>query len=122
MKTLKDYEDKLKEMVTLRKGKLDAFLESQIKAAARCWKLHDKVGDELDNADLTITEYGSQGQVKTVMNPLLAQYDKMSRTLIAHFSALGLNFEATPSKVTETDAPGEKNDPLRDLMERVNKS
>jgi hypothetical protein len=94
-------------------GTVEEFLVPQIEEAARYKMLLERFFDELINADLLSIEVGSQGQTKTVANPLLAQYDKMHRSLAADLTALGLNYNTTPSKVTEnTKKDATDDDPL----------
>ena len=57
------------------------------------------------------------GQNKNDLNPLLAPYDKMQRTLLMQFEALGLNYSTTPSKVKEDTKKGmDERDPLAKMM------
>ena len=56
---------------------------------------------------------GSMGQEKREPHPLLAVYDKMQRTLLQQYAALGLNYNATPSKINEpTGKAAKEDDPL----------
>ena len=114
--TLNFYEARLQEMVQDRRGgeRIDAFLLAQINTAAKTWMLCDKLFEAImKEKDMTSIETGSQGQQKTVVNPLLAQYDKMYRTLMLAFDRLGINYNATPSKIVEnTKRGGDDNDPM----------
>lgn len=109
-------EDILVRMICERtKSEFDEFLRPSVQAAAQCWEMLDKINKELKKLkSLTTVEMGSQFQQKTVVHPLLAQYDKMHRTLMLHFEALGLNYKTTPSKITESTTKGvnEDNDPM----------
>ena len=49
---------------------------------------------------------GSMGQIKNEVSPLLPHYDKLQRTLLLQFEALGLNYSTTPSKVKEDTRKG----------------
>lgn len=99
-RSVKSYEENLRAMVEQRKGVFDAWLTPQLKAAAQCWAMTDKVFDELFKlTNFTEIVYGSTGQQKSQVNPLLPYYDKLNHTLIAHFEALGLNYGAQPVKV-----------------------
>ena len=44
--------------------------------------------------------------MKREVSPLLPYYDKMQRTLMLQFEALGLNYKTTPSKVKEDTRRG----------------
>jgi hypothetical protein len=116
MNELESYERKLQEMVQDRRGgeTIDAFLLAQIKTAAKTWVIVDKLFESIiKETEMTSIETGSQGQQKTVVNPLLPQYDKMYRTLMLAFDRLGINFNATPSKLVEnTKRGGDDNDPM----------
>lgn len=111
-----DYEARLVKMVEQRtKAEFDEFLRPQVQAASQCWSMLDRIHYEIcKQKSLTTVEMGSQFQQKTVVHPLLAQYDKMHRTLLLHFESLGLNYRTTPSKMTESTAKGvdEDNDPM----------
>lgn len=115
-RSLKHYEKTLTDMVEMRKGVLDPFLAPQIRITAQCWRMLDTINDQLSCADLIFIETGSNGQVKNVVNPLLVQYEKLSRTLKLHFSSLGINYDSTPSKVCDVDGASDKNDPLVELI------
>lgn len=112
-KTLNQHINELRSRIESRVGTVEEFLVPQIEEAARYKMLLERFFDELINADLLSIEVGSQGQTKTVANPLLAQYDKMHRSLAADLTALGLNYNTTPSKVTEnTKKDATDDDPL----------
>ena len=67
----------------------------------------DKVQQELlDKEDLVKPMPGSMMQIKNEVNPLLPYYDKMQRTLMLQFEAIGLNYKTTPSKVKEDTKKG----------------
>ena len=56
---------------------------------------------------------GSTGQMKFDSHPLLPHYDKLQRTLLMQFEALGLNYSTTPSKVKEDTKKGvDEEDPM----------
>ena len=56
---------------------------------------------------------GSMGQMKNEVSPLLPYYDKMQRTLMLQFEAIGLNYKTTPSKVKESMKQGvDEEDPM----------
>ena len=105
-KSLSYYDKKLREMITERKGSVPTYLSAQIELTAKNWRMLDKIDDEIYNIPMISVTEGSKGQQKTEMNPLLAMYDKLSRTLKLQYGALGLNYDSTPSKVDVTK-PGE---------------
>ncbi len=104
---IRQYELELKRLIKDRTGKdFEPWLLPQVRAAAKNEYMIEKVLDELDNSDLTTIGIGSTGQQKQEVNPLLPYFDKLNRTLIAQFEALGLNYNTTPSKVTENTKQG----------------
>jgi hypothetical protein len=84
----------------------------------------DKVQEEINGMDsLIVTVVGSQGQMKNEVSPLLPYYDKMQRTLLLQFEALGLNYKTTPSKVKEDTRKGvDEKDPLTRMMTEAQKA
>ena len=56
-------------------------------------------------------------QMKNEVSPLLPYYDKMQRTLMLQFEAIGLNYKTTPSKVKEDTKKGvDEKDPMARMM------
>ena len=75
-------------------------------------KLEARVEDD-EQAEVRWAMPGSMGQTKLDAHPLLGHYDKLQRTLIQQYEALGLNFRTTPSKVTENTKKGvDESDPM----------
>jgi hypothetical protein len=68
----------------------------------------DKIQEGLCNGTKDIADWfdGSTGQMKFEAHPLLPHYDKLQRTLLMQFEALGLNYSTTPSKVKEDTKKG----------------
>lgn len=104
VRALSAYVKCVRSMVEKRHGNVPVFLEPQIAATASTWKLMDKVSEELADSPLLDYEVGSSGQNKRVLNPLLAQYDRITRTLTSQLDALGLTLYAT-TKGPDGDAP-----------------
>ena len=114
-KTAHAYELELRKMIKSRTGvDMEPWLLPQVRATASNMVMLDKVQAELlDTTDLVTLVPGSQGQVKNEVSPLLPYYDKMQRTLMLQFEALGLNYKTTPSKVTDnTKKGGDEDDPM----------
>lgn len=108
-KTARAYELELKKMIMLRTGsEFEPWLTPQIRATAMNMVMLDSIHDELTNTRLRLADWfdGSTGQKKFSAHPLIVQYDKLQRTLLAQFEALGLNYSTTPSKVTEDTKKG----------------
>lgn len=103
-RTAHAYELELRRMIKERtKAEMEAWLFPQVRATAMNLVMLDKIHDELTSDDCHLADYatGSMGQKKLEANPLLPHYDKLQRTLLMQFEALGLNYATTPSKVKE---------------------
>ena len=102
-KTAHAYELELKQMIKHRTGaNMEPWLLPQVRATAGNMVMIDKVQTELEETESLVTLMpGSTGQVKNEVSPLLPYYDKLQRTLMMQFEALGLNYKTTPSKVKE---------------------
>ena len=114
-KTAHAYELELRKMIKSRTGAdMEPWLLPQVRATADNMVMLDKVQAELlDTSALVKTVPGSMGQYKDEVTPLLPYYDKMQRTLMLQFEALGLNYKTTPSKVTDnTKKGGDEDDPM----------
>ena len=107
-KTAHAYELELRKMIKSRTGAdMEAWLLPQVRATAANMVMLDKVQAELTEMDSLITPVpGSMGQLKNEVSPLLPYYDKMQRTLMLQFEAIGLNYKTTPSKVKEDTKKG----------------
>lgn len=118
-KSVKSYENELKNMIKSRTGEdCDPWLVPQLRSTAMNMAMLDKLQEELSNETaLLMAVPGSMGQQKLDAHPLLAHYDKLQRTLLQQFEALGLNYKATPSKIKEnTKKGGEAQDKLSSLL------
>ena len=107
-KTAHAYELELRKMIESRTGaKMEMWLLPQVRATAMNQVMLDKVQQEILEEDSLITPVpGSMGQIKNEVTPLLPHYDKLQRTLLMQFEALGLNYSTTPSKVKEDTKRG----------------
>ena len=120
-RTAHAYELELRKMIESRTGKaMEPWLLPQVRATAMNEVMLDKIQEELINGTRKIADWGdgSTGQMKFEAHPLLPHYDKLQRTLLMQFEALGLNWNATPSKIKEDTKKGV--DAERDgLMSRI---
>ena len=108
-KTAHAYELELRKMIESRTGaKMEMWLMPQVRATAMNQVMLDKIQDELTNGSRKLADWGdgSTGQMKFEAHPLLPHYDKLQRTLLMQFEALGLNYSTTPSKVKEDTKKG----------------
>lgn len=118
-RTQSGYEDLLVEMIEARTGAaFDTFLTPQVAACAQTWTMMNRVyKDLMKQKRLTDMTIGSQMQQKEEVNPLLPYYLKLQAELRLQFEALGLNYRATPKKITEnTKRGGEEQNKLMDLL------
>lgn len=102
-RTAHAYELELRKMIKSRTGAdMEPWLLPQVRATASNMVMLDKVQAELEDTSRLVTLMpGSTAQMKNEVNPLLPYYDKMQRTLMLQFEAIGLNYKTTPSKVKE---------------------
>ncbi len=107
-KTAHAYELELRKMIKSRTGAdMEPWLLPQVRATASNMVMLDKVQAELEATDSLVTLVsGSMAQMKNEVSPLLPYYDKMQRTLMLQFEAIGLNYKTTPSKVKEDTKKG----------------
>ena len=108
-RTAHAYELELRKMIEARTGaKMELWLMPQVRATAMNEVMLDKVQDALINGKRKLADWndGSTGQMKFEAHPLLPHYDKLQRTLLMQFEALGLNYSTTPSKVKEDTKKG----------------
>ena len=102
-------------MIKHRTGaEMEPWLLPQVRATAGNMVMIDKVQAELEDTNNLVTMVpGSTGQYKNEVSPLLPYYDKLQRTLLMQFEALGLNYKTTPSKVKEDTKRGvDEEDPM----------
>ena len=115
-KTAHTYELELRKMIEYRTdAKMEPWLKPQVRATAMNEVMLDKIQDELTNGKRKLADWndGSTGQMKFEAHPLLPHYDKLQRTLLMQFEALGLNYSTTPSKVKEDTKRGvDETDPM----------
>ena len=108
-RTAQAYELERSKMIKSRTGaKMEMWLMPQVRATAMNEVMLDQIQDELCNGTRRLADWGdgSTGQMKFEAHPLLPHYDKLQRTLLMQFEALGLNYSTTPSKVKEDTKKG----------------
>lgn len=115
------YERQLRAKIAARFGKVDEWLDPQIEDAALCKQMLVHVHEEIMNGKLVEIRQGSKDQWVSELNPLMPTYKELQRTMIQHYQALGLNYNSTPSKMTETVKPGGgEKDRLSNLLDDIN--
>lgn len=113
--TLGGYENLLIEMIEKRTGAaFDDFLTPQVITCAQCWMMLNKVHKDLmKEKNLISITTGSKQQQKEEVNSLLPYYLKLQAELRLQFQSLGLNWNATPSKINEPTKKGvDESDPI----------
>ena len=121
-KTAHAYELELRKMIKSRTGAdMETWLLPQVRATAANMVMLDKVQAELlDTKELVKVMPGSTSQIKNEVNPLIPYYDKMQRTLMLQFEAIGLNYKTTPSKVKESAKKNEvKDEPISEYLDGI---
>ena len=114
-KTAHAYELELRQMIKHHTGAdMEPWLLPQVRATAGNMVMLDKIQEELEaEKNLVSLVAGSMAQMKNEVNPLLPYYDKLQRTLMMQFEAIGLNYKTTPSKVKEDTKKGvDDEDPM----------
>ncbi len=124
MRDVEYYEKQYKAMITKMRGEWDVFLLPLVESAAQNRVMIDKIHEELTSDDATLTwmEAGSMAQNKTVVNPLLAQYDKSQKTQILFYKAMGLSYDATPSKIAGNRGGRDETDPMSEYFSAMQDS
>lgn len=80
----------------------------------------DKVAEEISGeTDLTSIEVGSMGQQKTVVNPLIPYYDKLSARVTDDLYNLGLTARKQAAKVEDPNDKTATN-PMKELLNEMN--
>ena len=119
-KNVKYYERILKARIKLRtKADFEVWLEPQLHAAALCWQMLERVHEEILSGKLVTEREGSKEQKYAEVNPLMPTYKELQRTITLHYEALGLNYKATPSKITEpTNKSEEESGPMAEYYRK----
>ena len=106
--TIGGYENLLINMIEKRTGtEFDEFLLPQVSACAQTWMMLNRVHrDLMKERKLVDMVQGSMTQMKNEVNPLLPYYLKLQAELRLQFQSLGLNWNATPSKIKEDTRKG----------------
>ncbi len=119
LSSVSNYENFLVEMIVERRKVFDKFLTPAVMACAETWEMLRKVQKNLmEKKQLTLSIAGSQGQEKVIVDALLPYYLKLQAELRLQFQALGLNWNATPSKIKDSvqDGVDAEKDQLTSLL------
>lgn len=118
-RTISGYEDLLISMIEKRtNSEFDEYLLPQVSACAQTWMMLNRVHKDLMAEKSLIDQVnGSMGQSKYEVNALLPYYLKLQAELRLQFQSLGLNWNATPSKIKEDTKRGvDTTDPMAKMM------
>ena len=118
-RTITGYEDLLISMIEKRtNSEFDEYLLPQVSACAQTWMMLNRVHKDLMAEKSLIDQVsGSMGQSKYEVNALLPYYLKLQAELRLQFQSLGLNWNATPSKIKEDTKRGvDTTDPMAKMM------
>ena len=120
-KPLKQYVKDIEKAIIDREGIVKPFLNLQVQKTARLWQMRDRLAAELDFEDsFMMIGQGSMTQLTKTIDPRLTSLEKLERTLTSDLAALGLNYNATPSKIKEnTKQGGEKQDRLQSTLDKL---
>lgn len=120
-KTTEQYERQIKKLIEARTGeKAEEWMALPIRTAAMCLVTLDKMQAELEKASLTVLETGSQGQQKTVVNPLIAANKDMHRTMIRHYESLGLTYKNEPTRINTSAKKESEDEGVTGFLNRLN--
>lgn len=103
-----------------REGKVKPFLQLQIHKTARLWQMRDRLAAELDMEDsFMMFGIGSTKQMTQTIDPRLTSLEKLERTLTSDLAALGLNYNANPTRIRENAKRGadDEKDELKSLID-----
>ena len=101
-----------------RTDQIPPFLTPMIQKTATDMCMLDKVAEELSGLDeLTSMEVGSTGQQKTVVNPLIPYYDKLSARVTDDLYNLGLTARKQEIK-SEDPAKKEDQDAMQQYLDK----
>ena len=118
-RTITGYEELLISMIEKRtNSEFDEYLLPQVSACAQTWMMLNRVHKDLMAEKSLIDQVsGSMGQSKYEVNALLPYYLKLQAELRLQFQSLGLNWNATPSKIKEDTKRGvDTTDPMAKMM------
>ena len=108
----------LREILGLKKGApIPVQYHVLVQKTALDMKMLDRIANELDSVDeLTKTDFGSMGQQKTTVNPLLPYYEKYSSRVTDDLYNLGLTARKQAAKTEEVSTAPDK---LSTLLEDI---
>lgn len=122
IKSVKKYVELLWEDIEEQRGERPRMLRHLVEKTAKDQRHLDSIDADLENADFTTLAIGSTGQQKTELNPLLAQRDKVSRTITDDLKELQLTANSVYKKKEQARLNDEdkEHDPTADYFSTIN--
>ncbi|MGN1239274.1 MAG: hypothetical protein ACI4TV_00195 [Paludibacteraceae bacterium] len=108
------YVAELNKQVRAEYGEIPAKLTILIRKTAQDMCMLYRISDELDKCDYLVQmENGSSGQMKTLVNPLVPYYEKLSSRVTDDLYNLGLTAR---KQATKTEDTAKTKDPINEYL------
>lgn len=122
LKSPKTYAEELWKDIEEQRGERPRMLRHMVDKTAKDQRHLDAIDKELEDAEFTSIAIGSTGQQKTELNPLLAQRDKVSRTITDDLKELQLTAGAVYKKKEQRHLNDEdkEHDPTAEYFASIN--
>ena len=118
LKPLKTYIENLWMDIEDQRGERPRMLRHLVDKTAKDQRHLDEIDNSLIGEKFTSSMFGSMGQQKTEINPLLAHRDKVSRTLLEDLKELQLTASSVYKKKDQAriNDVAEENDPTAEYF------
>lgn len=122
IKSTKTYAEELWKDIEEQRGERPRMLRHLVYKTAKDQRHLDAIDAELEGSEFTSIAIGSTGQQKTELNPLLAQRDKVSRTITDDLKELQLTANSVYKKKEQVRMNDEdrENDPTAEYFASIN--
>lgn len=122
LKSTKTYAEELWKDIEEQRGERPRMLRHLVDKTAKDQRHLDAIDNELDGSEFTSIAIGSTGQQKTELNPLLAQRDKVSRTITDDLKELQLTANSVYKKKEQRhlNDDDKENDPTAEYFSSIN--
>ena len=121
LKSTKTYAEELWKDIEEQRGERPRMLRHLVDKTAKDQRHLDAIDNELDGSEFTSIAIGSTGQQKTELNPLLAQRDKVSRTITEDLKELQLTANSVYKKKEQghLNDDDKENDPTAEYFSSI---
>ena len=121
LKSTKTYAEELWKDIEEQRGERPRMLRHLVDKTAKDQRHLDAIDNELDGSEFTSIAIGSTGQQKTELNPLLAQRDKVSRTITDDLKELQLTANSVYKKKEQghLNDDDKENDPTAEYFSSI---